>query len=71
MKEKEKILANQRDEIEGHQNKHRQMKEELVEREGQLRVIKMNLQTAQKQSVHHAQEVSLTLQGQGHVLGSL
>lgn len=71
MKEKEKILANQRDEIECHQNKHRQMKEELVEREGQLRVIKMNLQTAQKQSVHHAQEVSIKRQEQDHVLGSL
>lgn len=46
-----------RAEIDDLQQKLRGLKEELAEREGQLRVAKMNLQTAQKQSVHHSHEV--------------
>ena len=37
--------------------KSRGLKEELAERDGQLRVSQMNLETAQKQNQLHAQEV--------------
>lgn len=45
-------------EIESLQQKIRGLKEDLAERDGQLKVAKMNLTTAQKQSIHHSQEVS-------------
>lgn len=47
-----------RAELESLQQRQRALKEDLAEKEGQLRVAKMNLQTAQKQSQHHAQEVT-------------
>lgn len=57
IKEKEDIISRLRGDIESLQQRQRALKEELAEREGQLRVAKMNLQTAQKQSQHHTQEV--------------
>ena len=59
IKEKEDIISRLRGDIESFQQRQRALKEELAEREGQLRVAKMNLQTAQKQSQHHTQEVSI------------
>lgn len=53
------MISKLRGDIDSLQQRQRALKEELAEREGQLRVAKMNLQTAQKQSQHHAQEVSL------------
>ena len=52
-----------RGDIESLQQRQRALKEELAEREGQLRVAKMNIQTAQKQSQHHAQEVGFIMWG--------
>lgn len=39
------------------QTRLRQAKEELAERDGQLRVAKMSVETLQKQNQHHLQEV--------------
>ncbi len=39
--------------------KQRQLKEELAEKDGQLRVVHMNLDTAQKQNQLHMQEVTI------------
>lgn len=51
-------MSGMRAELESLQQRQRALKEDLAEKEGQLRVAKMNLQTAQKQSQHHAQEVT-------------
>ena len=40
------------------QRKVRELNEVIAEREGQLKLLNMNLQTAQKQAKHHQQEVS-------------
>lgn len=61
IKEKDDLISKLRGEIESLQQRQRALKEELAEREGQLRVAKMNLQTAQKQSHHHAQEVGVKI----------
>ena len=48
--------------MEENENQHgriRGLKEELAEKDGQLRVAKMNLDTAAKQNQHHMQEVCL------------
>ena len=37
--------------------KNRGLKEEMAERDGQLRVAQMNLETSQKQNQLHVQEV--------------
>ncbi len=50
-------MANTQEEMEGLIQKQRQLKEELAERDGQLRVVHMNLDTAQKQNQLHMQEV--------------
>lgn len=43
--------------MEAIQTRMRQAKEELAERDGQLRVAKMSVETLQKQNQHHLQEV--------------
>ena len=46
------------EEYEAQQGRVRALKEELAEKQGQLRVSNMNLETADKQREHHVQEVS-------------
>ena len=57
LKERENLITVLKAEVEATQVKLRQTKEELAERDGQLRVAKLNLTTAQKHSEHHSQEV--------------
>ena len=59
IRERDSRLASLSDENESLQNRVRTVKEDLAERDGQLKVAKMNLDTAHKQSQHHMQEVSL------------
>ena len=47
------------EEFEGQQNRMRKLKEELADRDAQLRVAKMNLETAEKQAQHHTAEVKI------------
>ena len=47
------------EEFEGQQNRMRKLKEELADRDAQLRVAKMNLETAEKQAQHHTAEVNI------------
>ena len=57
MKDKEAAINQLREEMDAFNVRMRQTKEELAEREGQLRVAKMSLETVQKQNQHHMQEV--------------
>ena len=57
---REEQLARSRHEMEETQRKVRELNEVLAEREGQVKLLNMNLQTAQKQAKHHMQEVSGT-----------
>ena len=57
MRERESNLEGLRGENEGLQQRIRSLKEELAERDGQLRVAKMNLETAQKQNQLQMAEV--------------
>lgn len=57
MKAREEQIARLRHEIDESQAKNRETSEVLAEREGQLRLANMNLQSAQKQARHHTQEV--------------
>ena len=58
MRDKESRLASLMEEYESQQTRVRALKEELAEKDGQLRVANMNLETADKQREHHMQEVA-------------
>ena len=57
VKEREGSIATLRSEVDQLGQKTRGLKEEMAERDGQLRVAKMNLETVQKQNQHHMHEV--------------
>ena len=59
--EKEELVKKLRDEIEDMSKRIQQLKEDMAERDGQLHVARMNLQSQQKQSVLHQQEVWLVV----------
>lgn len=56
--DKEEVIDKLQRELDNMQQSQRGLKEDLAEREGQLRVTKMNLQAAQKQNNHHSNEVN-------------
>ena len=58
VRDREATITGCREENEQMQQRMRKLKEELAEREGQLRVAKMNTETLSKQNQHHMQEVS-------------
>ena len=64
--EHENKISSLKEDLENMHQKQRNLKEELAERDGQLRVVQMNLETSQKQNQLHAQEVyrKLSLQSQ-------
>lgn len=55
--EHENKISSLKEDLETMHQKQRGLKEELAERDGQLRVAQMNLDTSQKQNQLHAQEV--------------
>ena len=57
LRDRDNNVVSLREEIDQLQQKQRSLKEELAERDGQLRVTRMNLETAHKQAEHHSQEV--------------
>ena len=59
MRDKDSRIAMLMEEFEGQQNRMRKLKEELADRDAQLRVAKMNLETAEKQAQHHTAEVNI------------
>ena len=56
LRDKDSRIAMLMEEFEGQQNRMRKMKEELADRDAQLRVAKMNLETAEKQAQNHITE---------------
>ena len=53
----ETLIAQLRNELDVAQTHQRSLKEDLADREGQLRVAQMNLDTSKKQNQLHMQEV--------------
>ena len=58
VRDREATITGCREENEQQQQRLRAVKEELAERDGQLRVAKMNTETLTKQNQHHMQEVN-------------
>ena len=58
LRDKESRISALVDETETQHSRIRSLKEELAEKDGQLRVANMNLDTGTKQNQHHIQEVS-------------
>lgn len=61
VKAREEQIARVRHELDEAQHKIREANEVMAEKDGQLRLANMNLQTAHKQAKHHTQEVCSSL----------
>ena len=59
MRDQDDSISHMRDEIDNLQRSNRGLKESMTERDGQIRVTQMNLETSQKQNQLHAQEASV------------
>lgn len=57
LKEKDAKIHSMQQELDSTQQRLRESKEEMAEREGQLKVMQMNLSSCEKQRVHLADEI--------------
>lgn len=58
LKDSEEAVTHGKLEIESMSNRQRALREELADREGALRIVRMNLETQEKQAELHQAEVS-------------